>query len=168
MTDVITSYKDLLPEPAGQYAEIVRLNAPDFHPTVESFDLTDALTNPAQAPLLHAMDTLRIFSRFDFENPPTVSVWGDAVSYTHLDVYKRQEYDVAYDVNTPGQAYIQEITQEQPPQLLWQMNVDGQPLYRGFRIPSLYPGVVWTQSAMTAANASPDGKRRSQKLPTHP
>jgi polysaccharide biosynthesis/export protein len=77
VTDVITSYKDLLPEPAGQYAEIVRLNAPDFHPTVESFDLTDALTNPAQAPVLHAMDTLRIFSRFDFENPPTVSVWGD-------------------------------------------------------------------------------------------
>jgi polysaccharide export outer membrane protein len=77
VSDVVTSYKDLLPEPAGQYAEIIRLNAPDFHPTVESFDLTDALANPAQAPVLHAMDTLRIFSRFDFENPPTVSVWGD-------------------------------------------------------------------------------------------
>jgi polysaccharide biosynthesis/export protein len=77
VSDVVTSYKDLLPEPAGQYAEIIRLNAPDFHPTVESFDLTDALTNPGQAPVLHAMDTLRIFSRFDFENPPTVSVWGD-------------------------------------------------------------------------------------------
>jgi polysaccharide biosynthesis/export protein len=77
VTDVITSYKDLMPEPAGQYAEIIRLNAPDFRPTVESFDLTEALTNPGQAPVLHAMDTLRIFSRFDFENPPTVSVWGD-------------------------------------------------------------------------------------------
>jgi len=77
VTDVIMSYKDLLPEPAGQYAEIIRLNGPDFHPTVESFDLTDALANPAQAPVLNAMDTLRIFSRFDFENPPTVSVWGD-------------------------------------------------------------------------------------------
>jgi polysaccharide export outer membrane protein len=77
VTDVIVSYKDLLPEPAGQYAEIIRLNAPDFHPTVESFDLTGALANPAQAPVLHAMDTVRVFSRFDFENPPTVSVWGD-------------------------------------------------------------------------------------------
>jgi polysaccharide biosynthesis/export protein len=77
VTDVITSYKDLLPEPAGQYAEIIRLNAPDFHPTVESFDLTDALANPTQAPVLNAMDTVRIFSRFDFENPPAVSVWGD-------------------------------------------------------------------------------------------
>ena len=77
VTDVIGSYKDLLPEPATQYAEIIRLNAPDFHPTVESFDLADAFANPSQAPFLHAMDTIRIFSRFDFENPPTVSVWGD-------------------------------------------------------------------------------------------
>ncbi|HEY4816243.1 MAG TPA: SLBB domain-containing protein [Candidatus Acidoferrum sp.] len=77
VTDVIASYKDLLPEPANQYAEIIRLNAPDFHPTVESFDLAGALANPSQSPVLHAMDTVRIFSRFDFENPPTVSVWGD-------------------------------------------------------------------------------------------
>jgi len=77
VTDVISSYKDLLPEPAAQYAEIVRLNAPDFRPSVEGFDLADALANPAQAPVLHAMDTIRIFSRYDFENPPTVSVLGD-------------------------------------------------------------------------------------------
>jgi protein involved in polysaccharide export with SLBB domain len=77
VSDVITSYKDLLPEPATQYAEIIRLNAPDFHPSVESFDLAAALANPAQAPVLQAMDTVRIFSRFDFENPPTVSVLGD-------------------------------------------------------------------------------------------
>jgi protein involved in polysaccharide export with SLBB domain len=77
VTDVIASYKDLLPEPANQYAEIIRLNAPDFHPTVESFDLAGALSNPEQAPVLHAMDTVRVFSKFDFENPPTVSVWGD-------------------------------------------------------------------------------------------
>jgi protein involved in polysaccharide export with SLBB domain len=77
VTDVIGSYKDLLPEPAANYAEIIRLNAPDFHPTVESFDLAEALANPSQAPLLHPMDTVRIFSKFDFENPPAVSVWGD-------------------------------------------------------------------------------------------
>jgi polysaccharide export outer membrane protein len=77
VTDVISSYKDLLPEPATQYAEIIRLNTPDFHPSVESFDLAAAIANPAQAPVLRAMDTVRIFSRFDFENPPTVSVLGD-------------------------------------------------------------------------------------------
>jgi len=76
LTDVLSSYKDLLPEPAAQYAEIVRLNAPDFHPSVESFDLAEALANPAGSPVLHAMDTVRVFSRFDFENPPVVSVGG--------------------------------------------------------------------------------------------
>lgn len=77
VTDVISSYKDLLPEPAGQYAEIIRLNAPDFHPSAEGFDLSEALSDPSHAPLLHPMDTIRVFSRFDFENPPSVSVWGD-------------------------------------------------------------------------------------------
>jgi polysaccharide export outer membrane protein len=80
VTDLVSSYKDLLPEPALQYAEIIRLNPPDFHPTMESFGLQDALSNPSQAPVLHAMDTVRIFSRFDFENPPTVSVLGDVRS----------------------------------------------------------------------------------------
>jgi polysaccharide biosynthesis/export protein len=77
VTDVISSFKELLPEPATEYAEIIRLNAPDLHPTVQSFNLSDALANPSQAPTLHPMDTIRIFSRFDFENPPTVSVLGD-------------------------------------------------------------------------------------------
>jgi len=77
VTDVISSYKDMLPEPATQYAEIIRLNAPDFHPSVESFNLSDALADPSKAPLLHPMDTVRIFSRFDFENAPMVAVMGD-------------------------------------------------------------------------------------------
>ena len=63
------------------------------------------------------------------------------------------EYDVAFDVNTPNQSYIQEVIPGQTPQLVWQLNVIGQLMYRGFRIPSLYPGVEWTQSAITAANA---------------
>jgi protein involved in polysaccharide export with SLBB domain len=76
VSDVLASYKDLLPEPAAGYAEIIRLNPPDFHPSVESFDLTAAMDNPAQSPALQAMDTIRVFSRFDFENPPSVSVGG--------------------------------------------------------------------------------------------
>jgi polysaccharide biosynthesis/export protein len=75
--DLVASYKDLLPEPATKYAEIIRLNAPDFHPTVESFDLGAAMDSPSISPVLQPMDTVRIFSRFDFENPPAVSVWGD-------------------------------------------------------------------------------------------
>ena len=77
VTDVISAYKDLLPEPATKYAEIIRLNPPDFHPSVEGFDLGEAMENPSKAPVLHPMDTIRVFSRFDFENPPAVSVLGD-------------------------------------------------------------------------------------------
>jgi len=41
---------------------------------------------------------------------------------------------------------------------VWQMNVTGQLVYRGFRIPSLYPGVEWTQSAIANAIAQPTQK----------
>lgn len=64
------------------------------------------------------------------------------------------EYDVALDQNTPGASYIQEVTQEQTPQRVWGMNIFGQLAYRGFRIPSLYPGVSWTQAAIAAANVN--------------
>lgn len=77
ITDVLGSYSDVLPEPAPHYAEIVRLNAPDFHPSVESFDLSAALANPATAPKLQRLDTIRVYSRFDFEPPPVVWVGGE-------------------------------------------------------------------------------------------
>jgi protein involved in polysaccharide export with SLBB domain len=77
LTDVIASYADLLPEPAGRYAEIVRLNPPDYRPTVESFDLAAAMSNPAAGPKLQPLDTIRIFSRYDFEPAPSVWVGGD-------------------------------------------------------------------------------------------
>jgi len=76
LTDVVSSYSDLMPEPSTKYAEIIHLNPPDYHPTVESFDLAAALSNPAAAPTLKPLDTVRIFSRFDFEDSPTVSVSG--------------------------------------------------------------------------------------------
>jgi protein involved in polysaccharide export with SLBB domain len=77
LTDIIASYKDVLPEPAGHYAEIVRLNPPDFRPSVKSFDLAAALDNPATAPQLQPLDTVRVFSRYDFEPAPTAWVGGE-------------------------------------------------------------------------------------------
>jgi polysaccharide export outer membrane protein len=77
LTDLIRSFQDLLPEPYLTYGEIVRLNPPDFHPSVEGFNLRTALEKPEQAPKLHPLDTVRIFSRFDFENPPVVTVLGE-------------------------------------------------------------------------------------------
>ncbi len=77
LADLITSYNDLLPEPAPHYGEIIRLNPPDFHPSIESFDLAAALADPASSPTLQSLDTVQIFSRFAFEPPPDVSVSGE-------------------------------------------------------------------------------------------
>src|SRR5438445_13413534 len=76
LTDLVSSYGDLLPEPSTKYAEIIHLNPPDYHPTVESFDLAAALSDSAVSPQLKPLDTVRIFSRFDFEDAPAVSVSG--------------------------------------------------------------------------------------------
>lgn len=76
LTDLVSSYKDILPEPAD-YAEIIRLEPPDFHPVVRSFNLQKALSNPAQAPRLEPLDTVRIYSRYAFEDLPSVYVGGE-------------------------------------------------------------------------------------------
>ena len=78
VTDLIRNYDDLLPEPARQYAEIIRLNPPDFRPVVLSFNLSTVLDKTgAQSPSLQPFDTVRVFSRFDFEDPPTIMVHGE-------------------------------------------------------------------------------------------
>jgi len=73
LTDLLASYTDLLPEPAAHYAEIVRLNAPDYRPSVESFDLSLRWQIRRRRRRLQQLDTVRIFSRYDFE--PAPSVW---------------------------------------------------------------------------------------------
>ena len=40
---------------------------------------------------------------------------------------------------------ITELTQTDTPQTVWQLNITGANAYRGYRIPSLYPGVTWEQ-----------------------
>jgi polysaccharide biosynthesis/export protein len=77
LTDLVSSYKDLLPEPAGRYAEIIRITAPDYRPVVQGFNLAAALAHPENAPTLQPLDTVRIFGRFDFESAPEVLVTGE-------------------------------------------------------------------------------------------
>jgi protein involved in polysaccharide export with SLBB domain len=77
ITDLIKSYNDLLPEPSKLHAEIVRLNPPDYTPQVIAFNLEQALTSKEQPVALKAFDTVRIFSRFDFEDPPIITVTGE-------------------------------------------------------------------------------------------
>lgn len=77
VTDLIASYKDVLPEPYKQHAEIIRLKSPDNTPEVLAFNLDDALAGKDQDLILQPFDTVRIFGRYDFEDPPIVTVSGE-------------------------------------------------------------------------------------------
>jgi protein involved in polysaccharide export with SLBB domain len=68
---------DLLPEPYRRHAEIIRLEAPDYRPMVIAFNLGDALSGKGADPALQPFDTVRVFGRYDFEDPPMISVGGE-------------------------------------------------------------------------------------------
>lgn len=68
------------------------------------------------------------------------------------------EFDIAFDVNTPGFSHIEEVTASQ--QLVWKMDIEGQLAYRGIRIPSLYPDQVWPATTQLSSN-------RNLKAPVH-
>jgi protein involved in polysaccharide export with SLBB domain len=77
LTDLIPSYKDLLPEPSERYAEIIRMEGSENRPVVESFHLAEALAHPENAPRLQPLDTIRIFGRYDLEAAPDFTVYGE-------------------------------------------------------------------------------------------
>ncbi len=77
VTDLIKSYADLLPEPSKAHAEIIRLEPPDYRPAVLTFNLGEALTGKGQDPVLKPFDTVRVFSRYDFESPPVITISGE-------------------------------------------------------------------------------------------
>ena len=77
VTDLIHTYRDLLPEPYEQHAEIIRLSGPDLKPEIIAFDLKDAMNGKDQNLALKPFDTVRVFGRFDFEDPPTITVTGE-------------------------------------------------------------------------------------------
>jgi arylsulfate sulfotransferase len=70
------------------------------------------------------------------------------------------EYDDAFDVNSPSTSHIKEVIPGPTPQVVWQMDAPSI-VYRGFRMPSLYPGVTWTAEAMAAANVPAVAKRKT-------
>lgn len=97
-------------------------------------------------------------------SPAFSTCCGDALIVSNGDM----EYDVAFNQYTLGMSYVQEVTQGQNPQLVWQMNIPGFLAYRAFRTPSLYPSVEWTQAALAASAAhgsqsSPQSKTSGNK-----
>ena len=53
------------------------------------------------------------------------------------------EYDLCNAGTSPPGSWVYEVTQQSSPQTVWSMHITGTYLYRAFRIPSLYPGVLW-------------------------
>jgi len=77
VTDIIGSFDDLLPEPADR-AEIVRLRAPDYRPSVIGFNLRQVLEKREDAPSLQPFDTIRVFGRYEAD-APKVSIYGEVL-----------------------------------------------------------------------------------------
>jgi protein involved in polysaccharide export with SLBB domain len=77
VTDLVHSYSDLLPEPYNQHAEIIRLGGPELKPEILAFNLGDALGGKDQDLALKPFDTVRVFGRFDFEDPPIITISGE-------------------------------------------------------------------------------------------
>jgi len=77
VSDLVKSYKDVLPEPYKRHAEVIRLKSPDYTPEVLAFNLEDALAGKEQNLELKPFDTVRIFGRYDFEDQPIITVSGE-------------------------------------------------------------------------------------------
>lgn len=82
--------------------------------------------------------------------PGFFSFWGGSIQTLTNGNVTDVEYDSSdpATLNSPGapqSSEILEVTQTDSPQIVWQMVTSGGWLYRGLRIPSLYPGVTWQQ-----------------------
>jgi hypothetical protein len=75
---------------------------------------------------------------FDQKLPTSLySSWGGSMDLL-------ENGNVEYDLAGIGAGSdLFEVTQASTPQTVWHMHVSGTNAYRGFRIPSLYPGVQW-------------------------
>jgi protein involved in polysaccharide export with SLBB domain len=76
LTDVLHSYRDMLPEPAAR-GEIVRLVPPDRHAETIDFNVPDVLIGNANVDL-RPFDTIRIFGRYEVDTPK-VTIRGEVL-----------------------------------------------------------------------------------------
>lgn len=77
--------------------------------------------------------------------PGFFSFWGGSIDVLANGNAEDVEFDSSAPSTMTGSTII-EVLQTDPPQVVWQMNMSGGAnvgAYRGYRIPSLYPGVTW-------------------------
>jgi arylsulfate sulfotransferase len=74
--------------------------------------------------------------------PGLYSAWGGSIGVLGNGNVEFDLCDLIIPSAQPA-SQIMEVTQTATPQTVWQLNLTGVNAYRGFRIPSLYPGVSW-------------------------
>ncbi len=93
----------------------------------------------SRVPLLQLDETAKTASIEWVDNlAPAFSVFGGSAR-----MLANGNIEFAECAPVVGFPRVTEVTKTTPPQTVWQMQVAGQSVYRGFRIPSLYPGVQW-------------------------
>lgn len=86
--DVIGSYNDILPESYLESVEIARLAEPDYHKEILTFNLRMVLNGSSEANIeLKEQDTIRVFSRWEMEDKPTVAINGYVTNPGFYDYY---------------------------------------------------------------------------------
>jgi len=88
VTDLIKNFSDLLPESYLESAEVTRLALPDYHKEILTFNLRKAL-NGSQADdiPLQEQDSIRVFSHWEMQEKPTVTINGYVVNPGVFDYY---------------------------------------------------------------------------------
>ncbi len=93
----------------------------------------------SSSPLLEIDETAKTATILSNYFPGEYSLWGG-------NAEQLANGDIEGDFNagaTGGLSSIFEVTPGSNPQVVWQLQTTGQNAYRGFRMPSLYPGVQW-------------------------
>jgi len=86
--DVITAFADLLPESYLESAEVTRLALPDFHKEILTFNLRKALNGSEIDNIpLQEQDSIKVFSRWEMQEKPTVTINGFAINPGKYDYY---------------------------------------------------------------------------------
>jgi arylsulfate sulfotransferase len=98
----------------------------------------------SRATIFQVDESTNISSLLWQDLPGFFSFWGGSIGIlSNGDV----EFDSSepFFPSNPNVSQIMEVSYANTPQIVWQMIVSGENVYRGYRIPSLYPGITWTQ-----------------------
>lgn len=94
-----------------------------------------------RATIFQVDDSTNIATLLWQDLPGYYSFWGGSIDLL-------SNGDMEFDSSDPfdtDSSQITEVTQTDSPQVVWQMNITGTNAYRGYRLPSLYPGVTWVK-----------------------